>query len=164
MAKKDKTGKAARAQDFEARLARLEMALAGLGAAPAPAEALSGAPGGAGNGILRIALRGAEGLADWRHEMPAGAVLAADWTGLAARLAALGHPARLAILRAALAGPVATGALMAAAGTTTAGQFYHHLRELTAAGWLSPEGRGRYGVPPARAAAVVAVVALAMAA
>lgn len=157
MAKKDKAAKGARADEVEARLARIEAALAALGAA-APGAAV---PEGA-EGRLRISVRGGPG-GDWRHEVPVAGLTGADWAGLAARLAALGHPARLAIVKAALGGPVPAAALMAAAGTGTPGQFYHHLRELTAAGWLTTERRGHYGVPPGRAGAVLAVAAAGMA-
>lgn len=157
MAKKDKAAKGARADEVETRLARIEAALAALGTA-APGPVVPEGP----DGRLRMALRGGP-AGDWRHEVPVAALMAADWAAAAARLAVLGHPARLAILRAALGGPVTAAALMAAAGTTTPGQFYHHLRELTAAGWLKAERRGSYGVPPERAGAVLAAVAAGMA-
>lgn len=115
-------------EGLEARLARIEAALSTLPSAPGTEGPLPQTP------------------------------LPTDWSPLAPRLAALGHPARLAILRAALDGPRPTAALMAAAGMTTPGQFYHHLRELTAAGWLTTPARGTYGVPPARAGALVAVI------
>lgn len=156
MTKKDKGGdKAARAlaEALEARIARLEAALAGLGAAlPEPD------PGGP-EGRVRLTVRGAGG--DWRHEAPVAALMADDWPGLAPRLAALAHPVRLSILRAALPGETPATVLQQAAGATTPGQFYHHLRELTAAGWLASARRGHYAVPPGRAGALLAAVAVA---
>jgi hypothetical protein len=35
-------------------------------------------------------------------------------------------------------------------GVGTSGQVYHHLRLLTAAGWVRAQGGGRYEVPVAR--------------
>lgn len=158
MAKKDKEKGADRgawAEGLEARLARLEAAFAAAGGAlPEPPE-----PGPEGR--VRLSAR-AEGV-EWRHELAAATVLRADWPALAPRLAALAHPVRLAILRAALAGTGEASALQQAAGAATAGQFYHHLRELTAAGWLVAERRGVYALPPGRAGALLAAVALGLA-
>lgn len=158
MAKKDKDKGADRnawAEGLEARLARLEAAFAALGGV------LPEAPEAGPEGRVRLAVR-AEGV-EWRHEVPVAQVLSADWQGLAPRLAALGHPVRLAILRAVAAGTGEAGALQQAAGAATPGQFYHHLRELTATGWLVPGRRGHYTLPPGRAGALLAAAALALA-
>lgn len=154
MAKKDKDRSAETLASLEQRLARLEAAFAAAGGAlPDPQ-----APGPEGR--LRMSLRGEAG--DWRHEVPVAALLAADWPALAPRLSALGHPVRLAILRAIAGGASDAAALQQAAGAATPGQFYHHLRELTAAGWLVAERRGRYALPAGRAGALLAAVALAL--
>lgn len=156
MTKKDKEKGKARAEALDARLARLEAALAAIEpGAPEP----GGAPADGPPGRIRLSVR-LDGT-DWRQDTGAAALLAADWPARAARLAALGHPVRLAILRAALDGPVQVAELIAASGAGSPGQFYHHLRELTAAGWLKPLRRGSYGVPPGRAGALLAAVALA---
>ncbi|MCX4508639.1 hypothetical protein OG402_17600 [Streptomyces anulatus] len=42
------------------------------------------------------------------------------------------------------------------AGTT--GQIYHHLRQLTGAGWLHAAGRGRYEIPPVRVVPLLVVL------
>ena len=89
---------------------------------------------------------------------------AGDWEQLAPRLAALGHPVRLALLNAALAGTQEVGALAAAAGVGTTGQLYHHIRELTAAGWLMAERRGAWVVPEAQVAPLLALLGAAEAA
>jgi DNA-binding transcriptional ArsR family regulator len=159
MAKKDKDKGGDRAgawaEALEGRLARLEAAFAAAGGAlPDPPEA-------GPEGRIRLGVR-TEGV-EWRHEVGAAALLHADWPALAPRLAALGHPVRLAILRAVLGGTGEASALQQAAGAATAGQFYHHLRELTAAGWLVPQKRGVYALPAGRAGALLAAVALALA-
>jgi DNA-binding transcriptional ArsR family regulator len=151
----DKPGRAW-AEAMDTRLARLEAALATLGTAPVatdtPAE-------GDPQGRVRISVRSP--LADWRQDVPAASVLDGDWAAVAPRLAALGHPARLSILRAVLGGAMGAPALMQAAGATTPGQLYHHLRELSAAGWLTSARRGVYAVPPDRVGALLAAIALA---
>jgi hypothetical protein len=45
----------------------------------------------------------------------------------------------------------------------TTGQIYHHLRQLTGAGWLHTTGRGRYEVPPGRVVPLLVAVAVAVA-
>jgi hypothetical protein len=158
MAKKDKEGRgAAWAEALEQRLARLEAALAGGLAAPAPAAGTDPGP----EGRIRLSVRRDGG--DWRHEAQVAAVLGADWPACAPRLAALGHPVRLAILKAVATGTFEATALQQATGAATPGQFYHHLRELTAAGWLVSERRGVYALPPARTGALLAAIALATA-
>lgn len=74
----------------------------------------------------------------------------ADGRRTAESLAALGSPVRLRLLREILAGRRTAAELTALDGVGTSGQVYHHLRQLTAAGWLHPAGRGRHEVPGAR--------------
>ncbi|MFE9822423.1 ArsR/SmtB family transcription factor [Streptomyces sp. NPDC005791] len=94
-----------------------------------------------------------------RHEWQYGALTAVllgtdedrpDWAEAAEPLAALGHPVRLRLLREILAGRRTAAELAGLHETGTTGQIYHHLRLLTAAGWLQTKGRGRYEVPGAR--------------
>lgn len=68
----------------------------------------------------------------------------------ASRLAALGHPARLAILAAVLRGQDRTADLAGLLDLGTSGQVYHHVKALTAAGWLRPAARGQVAVPAER--------------
>ena len=77
-------------------------------------------------------------------------LLAADWEGAAPLLAALGHPLRLAILRAVLHGQHTTAELQADPNLAAGGKLYHHLRDLQAGGWLLLQGRGQYTVPAER--------------
>ncbi|MFI8004099.1 helix-turn-helix domain-containing protein [Streptomyces sp. NBC_00178] len=81
-----------------------------------------------------------------------------DWTEAAEPLAALGHPVRLRLLREILAGRRTAAELAALDQTGTTGQVYHHLRMLTAAGWLHTTGRGRYEVPGARVVPLLVVL------
>lgn len=73
-----------------------------------------------------------------------------DLAQVAARLAALGHPARVAILAAVLRGHDRTADLAELLDLGTSGQVYHHVKALTAAGWLRPAARGRVMVPAER--------------
>lgn len=68
------------------------------------------------------------------------------WDGVADRLAALGHPVRLRLLQQVLHGTSTARELTEVEGIGTSGQVYHHLRQLTAAGWLRNRG-SHYEVP-----------------
>lgn len=80
---------------------------------------------------------------------------------VAARLAALGSPVRLRILLSVLQGSTTTAQLTELDDVGTSGQIYHHVRALTAAGWLRTVSRGTVAVPPERV--VPAWVALCLA-
>lgn len=165
-----------RVADLELRLAALERRETGeTGRRPAPpadtgTDTAAGTDGGdtfwALNGFKeRLAVLGA---ADGgvlftgdvrlptgeRYEWQFGALtedlLDRDWTAVSDGLAALGHPVRIRLLREILGGRRTAAELAELDGLGTSGQIYHHLRQLTAAGWLHTAGRGRYAVPPAR--------------
>ena len=90
------------------------------------------------------------GVSNGRWVIPRPGLLTSDWHDIAPVLAALGHPVRLRLLNAVLAGTHETAALAETLGDGTTGQLHHHLRELTATGWLRAERRGRYDVPADR--------------
>ncbi|GGM55734.1 ArsR/SmtB family transcription factor [Dactylosporangium sucinum] len=96
---------------------------------------------------------------EWQHGTPTGELLDLDWSELAPALAALAHPVRLRLLREILGGRRSVADLGEGLGTT--GQLYHHLRQLTAAGWLRAAGRGHYAVPPERVVPLLTVLAAA---
>jgi hypothetical protein len=77
-----------------------------------------------------------------------------DWSTIAPALAALGSPIRLTLLREIVRGHATVNALSQVEGLGTSGQIYHHLRHLTAEGWLHTPTRGTFAIPPARASAL----------
>ncbi|MFG2682914.1 ArsR/SmtB family transcription factor [Streptomyces sp. NPDC048392] len=87
---------------------------------------------------------------DWQHGALTEVLMDADWAESAEAFAALGHPVRLRLLREVLGGRRTAAELAELDGMGTTGQIYHHLRQLTGAGWLHPAGRGRHEVPPGR--------------
>lgn len=101
------------------------------------------------------------GPVEWQIGRTQADLLGQDWPALAARLAALGHRVRLALLRALVEGPATVQALAALPGLGTTGQLYHHLRELESAGWVHSPERGRYAVPPERVVPLLAVLSAA---
>ena len=155
---------------IEERLAAVERQLAELTAQPARPMAvaagddtfwaLQGLKERAGNAVL---FTGAVDLptgehADWQLGAMTDDLLAEDWSGPAATLAALGHPVRLLLLRKILEGVRTTADLAAQDGLGTTGQLYHHLRQLVSAGWLRQAARGQFVVPPERIVPLLAIV------
>ncbi|MFJ9849492.1 ArsR/SmtB family transcription factor [Streptomyces sp. NPDC101150] len=87
---------------------------------------------------------------EWQYGLVTDTVLEGDWADAAESFAALGQPVRLRLLREILGGRCTAAELTELDGTGTTGQIYHHLRQLTAAGWLHTAARGRYEVPADR--------------
>jgi hypothetical protein len=80
------------------------------------------------------------------------------WAELAGGLAALGSPVRLTLLEEISRGRSTVAALSEVEGLGTSGQIYHHLRQLTAEGWLHSPSRGTFSVPPPRVVALLAIL------
>jgi DNA-binding transcriptional ArsR family regulator len=111
------------------------------------------AEGGADNGgvLFTGAVRIPSGQRyEWQYGLATDAVLDISWEGAADAFAALGRPVRLRLLREVLGGRCTAAELTDLDDTGTTGQIYHHLRQLTAAGWLRTAARGRYEVPADR--------------
>ncbi|WP_318208409.1 winged helix-turn-helix domain-containing protein [Streptomyces sp. SJL17-1] len=95
---------------------------------------------------------------EWQLGAFTGQLFEEDWADAAESLAALGHPVRLRLLREILGGRRTAAELAELEETGTTGQIYHHLRQLTGAGWLKTVGRGRYEVPGARVVPLLVVL------
>ncbi|MGW2472607.1 ArsR/SmtB family transcription factor [Streptomyces sp. NPDC001665] len=95
---------------------------------------------------------------EWQYGLLTETVLDDDWSEAAASFAALGHPVRLALLREVLGGLRTAAELAALDGVGTTGQVYHHLRQLTSAGWLHSPERGRYEIPAGRVVPLLVVL------
>ncbi|WP_067439838.1 ArsR/SmtB family transcription factor [Nocardioides jensenii] len=93
---------------------------------------------------------------EWQQGAATADLFDTDWSAASARLAALGHPVRLELLREILRGTRTTSALGDQLGST--GQLHHHLRQLVSAGWLAQRGRGAYEVPPGRVVPLLAIL------
>jgi DNA-binding transcriptional ArsR family regulator len=114
----------------------------------------------------RVVFAGTAGTADgrryeWQETRLVGPLLADDWDAAAAAFAALGHPVRVRLLREVLVGRATTAELVELDTLGTSGQVYHHLRQLTAAGWLRAVSRGRWEVPVERVIPLLVAVAAA---
>lgn len=150
---------------LEARIDVLEAAHASARGPSADAAMLdslrSEAPEGGGVAFAgSVELPGGRRI-EWQMGHPAAGLLGSDWSEIAPALAALGHPVRLRLLNAVLGGTRETAALAQTLGDGTTGQLHHHLRELTATGWLRAERRGRYDIPADRVVPLLVAVAAA---
>jgi len=87
---------------------------------------------------------------EWQYGLAAETLLSEDWAEAAESFAALGHPMRLRLLREILGGRRTVAEMTELDGVGTTGQVYHHLQQLSAAGWLHTTARGRYDVPAGR--------------
>ena len=109
-------------------------------------------------------VRTADGPVEWQYGRTTEDLVEADQPtqeAAADRLAALGHPVRLRLLLAVVAGQTSAVALADLDGIGTLGQVYHHIRTLTAAGWLASVRRGRLQVPAERVVPLLVAVAAA---
>lgn len=95
---------------------------------------------------------------EWQYGRSVDDLTEHAWDDSASRLAALGHPVRLELLRQVLTGTTTTRALSETEGLGTSGQLHHHLRTLVAAGWLRQRHRGDYEVPLARIIPLLAII------
>ncbi|MEU9994794.1 ArsR/SmtB family transcription factor [Streptomyces sp. NPDC048370] len=162
--------------ELEERVAELERRMAELERADRPAPEISDGTFWALEGLkAEIAGSGAQGEdgavlftgsvrlpTQERYEWQFGAfterLLDEDWAENAESFAALGHPVRLRLLREVLGGRRTAAELAELEEIGTTGQIYHHLRQLTGAGWLHTTGRGRYEVPGARVVPLLVVL------
>ncbi|MFG2194899.1 ArsR/SmtB family transcription factor [Streptomyces sp. NPDC048639] len=96
---------------------------------------------------------------EWQYGRTTDDLVESDWADAAEAFAALGQPVRLRLLREVLGGRRTAAELTELDGVGTSGQIYHHLRQLTAAGWLHAAVRGRYEIPPTRVVPLLVALA-----
>ncbi|EFE68524.1 conserved hypothetical protein [Streptomyces viridosporus ATCC 14672] len=165
------------AVELEERVADLERRLAALEAdrrgAPRPGEGdfwalegwkdrLAGIEAADGGVLFTGAVRLPTGERyEWQYGALTEGLLNDDWPAAAEAFAALGHPVRLRLLREIVGGRRTAAELAELDGVGTTGQIYHHLRQLTGAGWLHTTGRGRHEVPPGRVVPLLVVLSAA---
>lgn len=161
--------------DLEKRLAALEVSVSQLTARQGEDQAAAPLPGHMSESLW--ALQGLESRAPdgailytgsvatpagsmvrWQYAQTGPDLFAEDWSEQAERLSALGNPVRLRILQAVLNGSTSAAALAEEVDAGTSGQVYHHLKELTASGWLTSPRRGVFDVPASRIVPLLAIL------
>lgn len=158
---------------LEKRIATLEAAVAG---GPEPAAAsLSSAPdhdaywaltglrerleSGAGAVLWTGMVQTGAGPVSWQMSRGVEELLdPEDSEGAAASLAALGHSVRVELALAVVRGTGKLTDLAEELGLASTGQLYHHVKALTAAGWLRPGTRGFVTVPPERVVPLLVIL------
>lgn len=155
---------------IEERVARLEKRVAALEESPAPRSPSTGdfwvLEG------LRPVAQGTDGVVLWAGVVDTGAG-PVEWQMarrvadlidpesvdvFADRLAALGHPVRLALVLAVVRGTTKVTDLVEQLQLASTGQIYHHIKALTAAGWLRQAARGHVTVPAERVVPLLVAV------
>jgi hypothetical protein len=121
-------------------------------------------PGSAGRAGGRVGFGGIVFTAagrhyEWQGEREVGALTAMSWETFATSLGALGHPVRLELLRAIVAGHHDVGQMSRIPGMGSTGQLYHHLRQLQSGGWVRQTQRNHYVPVPDRLVALLAILA-----
>lgn len=81
-----------------------------------------------------------------------------DLLTTAADIAALGSPVRLEIISLCTGGPIKVRDLAEKLGKGTTGQVYHHLRQLSVAGWIRPSGKSSYTINEERLDHLLAIL------
>jgi DNA-binding transcriptional ArsR family regulator len=117
----------------------------GTGAVTLPDPAPVPGPAG-GEAVFSYSGRAPAGLAA-RKQARLSDVMNADPDSAARIFTALASPARITLLRALLHGPANSQQLRSELDDPSAGQFYHHLRELMAAGLVTQPARRLYAIP-----------------
>lgn len=85
-------------------------------------------------------------------------LLEADWAERSDRLAALGHPLRLAMLRLLLNDEHTVAQLVDELDLASTGVAYHHLNQLQAARWVISPRRGVWAISPSRTIPLLAII------
>lgn len=161
--------------DLEARLDRLEAMIEHLAGSPVPDTVASPvspslpddfwalnalkervpAPGAV---VYAGAVDLGVGHVEYQWGRPTDPLLRADWAERADRIAALGHPLRLSMLRMLLDGERTVAQLVDDLDLGSTGVAYHHLNQLQAVGWVTSPHRGAWAVPPSRVVPLLAII------
>ena len=96
--------------------------------------------------IFAGAVRAGERESLWVRERGLAEIWDFEPQALVRVLAALAHPARLALARALVEAPRSSQELQQVIGAGSAGPLYHHLKEMVAAGLVHQVDRSRYEV------------------
>ena len=145
-------------QSIEARLSDLEARVAALEQASLPQSPEFPADN---NHDGTVSFTGditlSTGTYTYAWARPAAWITDQPWDDAIARIAALAHPVRGAILRHLLAAPASVTELVESDLVSSTGTAYHHLKELQAAGWVHKQD-GVFKIPPARIVPLMTMV------
>ncbi len=113
-----------------------------------------------GWGAWRLPGPAGERTVRWQMEnAPADGLAPDDLDAAAARLAAIGHRQRLAILLSLLQQPASVSEMVSTLELGTTGAAYHHLKALQGAGLVVQEERGVFEIAPDQVGFVIGILA-----
>lgn len=98
------------------------------------------------------------GHVEYQWDRPTPAITQMDWSDSADRIAALGHPLRLTILRTLLQGQHTVAELVDQLHLGSTGVAYHHLNQLQNAGWVHSPERGTWALNVSRVVPLLTVI------
>lgn len=106
--------------------------------------------GEAGGVLFTGAVSMGGGRYEYQWARPTEALAQADWAERSERVAALGHPLRLAILQRLTEGEHTVAQLVDELDLASTGVAYHHLSALQGGGWVASPRRGVWAIPVPR--------------
>lgn len=98
------------------------------------------------------------GSYQYQWQRPTHAVTDEPWTDAITRLSALAHPLRAEILRRLLAAPATAADLVEEGIVSSTSTAYHHLNELSSAGWISKAQASTFEIRPSRVIALMTII------
>lgn len=161
------------ARQLEARLTALEARVEALeeqnSAAPPPAptsdsrywlvEALEEGPGIPDGSVIfggDVTIGNREYKYQWQR--PTQFVTDESWEESIKRLTAIAHPTRAEILRRLLCAPASASDLVQEGLASSTGTAYHHLNELSSAGWIAKSKSGTFEIRPTRVIPLMTII------
>lgn len=94
----------------------------------------------------------------YQWQRPTHAVTDEPWTDAITRLSALAHPLRAEILRRLLAAPATAADLVEEGIVSSTSTAYHHLNELSSAGWITKAKASTFEIRPSRVIALMTII------
>ena len=140
---------------LEARVAALERSLSGTSEKPAPLATDSST---AGNIIFGGDVSFGDSAYQYQWQRPSSFFMERRWDEEISRIAAIASPTRADILKRLLAAPATAAELVEEKIVSSTGTAYHHLNELSAAGWIFKVRERSYEIRPARVIPLLTII------
>lgn len=94
----------------------------------------------------------------YQWQRPTHAVTDEPWTDAITRLSALAHPLRAEILRRLLAAPATAADLVEEGIVSSTSTAYHHLNELSSAGWITKAKASTFEIRASRVIPLMTII------
>lgn len=94
----------------------------------------------------------------YQWQRPTQFVTDESWEENIKRLTAIAHPTRAEILRRLLCAPASANDLVQEGLVSSTGTTYHHLNELSSAGWIAKSKSGTFEIRPTRVIPLMTII------